>query len=180
MVLGGVAVKRLAVLSSATLIAALGIVTLAGSQEVPIRAATKSVSSSTTPKRDRTRPFTFTTTGRVTPPPFCAPGVQPTTAGGGCVPLICPAAPADNGYCVPPPASALCAGKVTVRFKKIPGPYTISSRSVALKSDCTFRSSVTFRKRNAQRQGTMKVLTRFEGNTFLLPKNARTHLVLAG
>jgi hypothetical protein len=172
-------VKRFAVLTSVTLLSALAFGAWASAQSVPNRATTKSVTSSTTPKRDRTRPYTFTTTGKVTPPPFCAAG-DPGSAAGPCVPLLCPESPAAYSYCIPPPNSALCRGAVTVRFRKAAGTYTISSRRVFLKPDCSYRSQVSFRTTNPLRRGTLTVRARFEGNVLLLPRNAPTHTVRAG
>ncbi len=172
--------KRLLAMSSLSLTAVFLFVSLADGQSGPVRAATQQVTSNTTPQRDRSRPYTFTTTGRVVPPPPCAPGVFPTVPGGNCVPAICPPGATNPAYCVQVPRVLLCTGKVTVRFKKAGGPYTISARSVGLRPDCTFRSRVSFRTRNPLRRGTLRVYTRFEGNPFLLPKNGPTRTVRAG
>lgn len=169
--------KRILVLIPLSIAAVFAAVTAADSQIVPIRAVTQAVTSSTTPKVDRTRPYTFTTTGRIVPAPPCAPG---TRANATCIAPICLAGTTDPKYCENVPRSLLCTGKVTIRFKKRGGIFTTSSRSVGLRPDCTFRSRVTFRTTNPLRRGVLKVSTRFEGNVFLLPKNARTHLVRAG
>lgn len=175
--------KRILAVSSLSLAAVFALSSQASAQFVPpLRAATQSVTSSTTPARDRTRPYTFTTRGRVTPPPPCAFGVFPTSAGGNCVPAVCPRGTNNPLYCIQPPPRVLCTGKVTVRFKKVAGSgvFTISTRIVGLKSDCTYSSRVSFRTRNPLRRGQLKVLARFEGNVFLLPKNAPVRFVRAG
>ena len=78
--------KRMLVVTSLSITAVFLVTTLASGQStVPIRAKAKQVTANTTPKRDRTRPYTFRTSGRVVPPPFCAAGVVPTVAGGNCV-----------------------------------------------------------------------------------------------
>jgi hypothetical protein len=128
-----------------------------------VRAATQSVTSSTTPKRKRTRPYVFTTAGRVVAPPYCAGGAAPSVAGARCVPRTAP----------------LCTGLVTVVFKK--RGNTISSRSAGLRPNCTYRSRVSFdTRRDPLRRGALTVSTRFQGNTMLLPKTARTYVVRAG
>lgn len=71
-----------------------------------------------------------------------------------------------------------CTGVVTVVFKK--SGNTISSRSVGLRPDCSYRSRVSFNTaRDPLRRGTLSVSTRFQGNTILLPKAARTYIVRA-
>jgi hypothetical protein len=169
-------VKRTLVLVPLTLVAALLVTSLADGQAVPVRVAPQQVTSSTTPKRDRTKPYVFTTRGRVVPPAACVPG-GPTT---NCVPLICPAGTSNPIYCAPPALALLCTGNVTVRFKKAGGIYTISARTVALKPDCTFSSLVSFSGNNPLRRGTLKVSTQFEGNGFLLPKAGPKRTVKAG
>ena len=166
-------------LAGLTAVMFVAITAWASADNPPVRASTKQVTSSTTPTRDRTRPYTFTTTGRVVPPPFCAQG-DPGKFAGSCVPLLCPSPITAYSYCVPPTPANLCSGKVTVRVKHLPGPYTLSSRTVSLRSNCTYRSQVSFRTRNPLRRGTLRIYARFEGNAFLLPRNAVTHIVRAG
>jgi proline racemase len=169
------------------------VTSLANGQAPALRAATKAFTAKTTPKRDRTRPYTFTTKGKVTPPPTCAAGVTPTF-GGDCLPLACPPGATtptycvgtvtcppgvtDPQYCTPVPASALCTGKVKVTFKK--SGTTISSRLATVQSDCTYTSRVSFKVRSRQRRGTLQVSVRFQGNSFLLPKSAPLQTVRAG
>jgi hypothetical protein len=170
------------------LVGVFTITSLANSQSTPLRASVQRVTSNTTPKRDRTRPYTFTTTGRVVPPGACPAGT-PVTSGLPCLPPICPP-PTNPGtiyqgpvYCVPPATTAVCSGKITVKFSrrnKGGGVFTISSREVSLKSDCTYRSRVSFRTRDRNRRGVLTVRVRFQGNQYLLPKNAPRRTVLAG
>jgi hypothetical protein len=134
------------------------------------------ITASTTPKRDRTRPYKFTTTGKIIPPAtFCAPGQNPTKAVN-CLPIICPPGATNPAYCVRPPLSLICTGTVTVRFQK--GDTTASSRNVKVKPDCTYSSKVTFSNRSAR--GRYKVRARFQGNLFLLPATSSTQTVRAG
>ncbi len=147
-------------------------------QTPPIKAATRQVTSSTTPKRDRTRPYTFTTRGRVLPPlSFCAPGAA-VVLGGNCVASICPTGTTNPAFCKQPARALLCAGVVTVRIKR--RGTTVSSRSVSVRPDCTYRSRATFRSRLATRRGTLTVRAGFAGNTLLLPKNSSTRAIRAG
>lgn len=139
---------------------------------------TKQVTSSTTPKRDRFRPYTFTTTGKVVPPShYCAPGTG-TTSSGDCIPLFCPPGVTDDSYCIKVSKSVICSGKVTVRFRK--GTTTISSRQVNLSKSCTYRSRVSFRRSSPAHLGVLSVRARFEGNVVLRARNSATHKVRAG
>ena len=90
-----------------------------------------SLSASTTPKRDRRAPYTFTTRGRLNLPSGVA-------------------------------ATAGCDGTIDISFKA--GKKTVSSRRVALKRDCTYRSKVTFRLPRRLNPKTLNVVTVFSGN----------------
>jgi hypothetical protein len=148
-------------------------------QPQPKRALPRRVTSTTNPKRDKTRFYRFTTTGRVVPPPNCLANAAAGSVGTGCVLPICPPDSTNPADCKRPSAAVLCAaGNVTVRFQRL--VYTLSSRRVHLRKDCTFRSTVTIRTANPLRRGRLRVFTRFEGNPLLLPKKAPSHYVLAG
>jgi hypothetical protein len=114
------------------------------------------VTSATTPRRDRARPYRFTTTGRVAAPPACPAGAALALGAGTC--LARPARP--------------CTGTVTVRFKR--RNATISTRRVRLRSDCRYRyrSRVTLNARGRRRLGTLRVLVRYGGNAVLAPRAA--------
>jgi hypothetical protein len=168
-------VKRLLALTSLSLAAVFMVTSPASGQNAPVRVPTQEATSSTTPQRDRTRPYTFTTTGRAVPPPYCAVGA-PQNAGN-CVPLLCAPGVTNTAYCVPPPIVLLCSGNVTVRFRR--GASTISTRSVEVQPDCTYRSRVTFRSRTLV-STTLRVSVRFEGNDFLFPESAPTQTVRVG
>lgn len=159
--------KRFHVLTSVSLTAMLvaGLSSPASGQSPQSRVAPRQVTSATTPKRARIRPYTFTTTGKVVPPPYCE-----SLGARGCVPLLCPPGATTTAYCVRPP---VCAGAVRVRFKRL--TRTISIRRVALRPDCRYRSRVAFRR--AGLRGRLRVLVGFQGNSVLLPKRARTHTV---
>jgi len=140
------------------------------------------VTSTTTPRRDRLRPYTFTTRGRIVPPPkYCAPGMSPTPGAGNCVPILCPAGAMSVAGCQffsQPPRSVICSGVVTVRFQK--RGTTISSRNVSVRSDCTYRSRVSFRTKLKARLGSLRVRSRFQGNGVLSPRSSATRIVRAG
>jgi hypothetical protein len=174
--------KRSLVLTGALSLLAVLLCASPGTAQTPlniVRALPLQVTSSTTPTRDRTRPYTFTTTGRVVPPgSYCGPNVNPTPGAGDCVPILCPAGVTDTRYCLIPGRNVICSGTVTVRFQK--NSTTISSRIVALRSDCTYRSRVSFRTRLITRIGTLRIRSRFDGNVVLLPRNSATKSVRAG
>lgn len=145
------------------------------------RATTEAITAKVTAKRDRTRPYTFTTVGKIEPPPrFCAGNTAPTAPTGvaNCLPLICPKGSTNPAYCVQPPLGVICSGTVTIRFQK--GKSTISSRSVLLKPDCTYTSRVSFRTRSNSRKGVFRVRARFQGNVLLTSVNSPIRTVRAG
>jgi hypothetical protein len=145
------------------------------------RATPDAITSATTPTRDRTRPYTFTTTGTLVPPTtFCLPGASATSASGpgNCIQIFCPKGVLNPAYCTRPPLSLICSGTVTVRFQR--HGTTISSRNVLLKPDCTFSSSVSFRTRSKSRKGVFSVRSRFQGNVLLNPINSAISFVRAG
>lgn len=73
------------------------------------RADPVQVTRSTTPVRDRFRPYTFTTTGRVVAPAgYCAPGQSPV--GSSCVPILCPPGVTNIAYCFVPGLAVICSG----------------------------------------------------------------------
>ncbi len=162
------------------LAAALLSATLGNAQtSAPARGLTERVTIAVTPKRDRVKPYTFTTKGRIFPPPrFCAPGVIPNP-GGNCVPIRCPPGAKNPAYCVRPGLGVICSGKINVRFQK--SRNTISSRNVNVRPDCTYRSKVTLTGRPLRtRTGTFRVRARFQGNSVLKPKTSPTRTVRAG
>jgi len=145
------------------------------------RGFTEEVTATTTPMRDRVRPYTFTTRGRIVTPPtfvFCAPGFDATPGAGNCLPLLCPPGATNLDYCQVPGRSVICSGRLTVRFQK--RNTTISSRKVNVRPDCTYRSRVTFRSPLTARRGVLRVRVRFQGNRVLRPKSSTTQTVRAG
>lgn len=134
------------------------------------------VTAKTTPRRDRTRPYTFTTKGTIVPPrEYCGA----TASGAGpCIGIMCPPGVSDTRFCVRPSRSMICSGVVVVRVKK--QSRTVSSRQVHVKADCTFRSRVTIRTRTLPRGGILRIRARFQGNAVLLPRNSSTTSVRAG
>jgi hypothetical protein len=133
------------------------------------------VTATTTPGPPRERERSFTTTGRVVPPSrYCRAGVSPTEGEGNCIPIICPPGETERRYCFVPGQAAICSGFVTVTFQK--GNTTVSSRTVALRPDCTYSSRVTFRTR----LGRLTVTARFLGNAFLRPKASAPQTVWVG
>jgi hypothetical protein len=137
------------------------------------------VTAKTTPKHDRTKLYTFTTTGRVIAPAYCGPTAVPSIVGSACVLPICPAGSIDPADCTRPAQKLLCAtGKLTVRLIRI--AYTVSTRTVGLRPDCTYRTRVSLKSSSPFRRGALTVRVRFEGNPFLLPKRASSQTVRAG
>jgi hypothetical protein len=176
-------VKRLlAVVAALPVAAALLVPASSGAQSALIsitRASPRQVTISTTPRRDRTRPYTFTTTGRVVPPSrFCNPGEVPRPGGPSCIQILCPPGQTDIRYCLTPGAGVICAGQVTVRVQK--RVTTISSRVVSLSSRCTYRSRVTFNTLLPTRIGSLRFRARFGGNAVMLPRNSATRIARAG
>ena len=132
----------------------------------------------TTPRRDRTRPYTFRTRGRIIPPGrFCSIGELPTR-GANCVPIVCLPGSTDLRYCFRPGRGVICSGTVNVRYQK--RTTTVSSRNVKVRPDCTYRSRVSFDLRLRTRRGVLRVRARFGGNAVLLPATSRTSRVRAG
>ena len=66
------------------------------------------------------------------------------------------------------PAAQACTGKVSVQVKH--GRRTISTRRVSLRRDCTYRSTVSFKRA----KGSLRFLVRFGGNQAIKPVNAKT------
>jgi PKD repeat protein len=122
--------------------------TVTAKPNVITRVTPRSLSARTTPSRDRSLPYVFKTSGRLSLPS----GV----------------ARVDG-----------CNGRVRVTFKV--GQKTISARTTALKSSCAYNTSVTFRDRKRIGKATrLRAIVRFQGNTRLNPKSARTRTVRVG
>jgi len=68
-------------------------------------------------------------------------------------------------------------GVVSVQIKA--RGRTVSTRRARLRSDCTFRSTVSFGARRRLRPGRLRVIARFEGNSTLAPVSARPRRVRA-
>ena len=64
-----------------------------------------------------------------------------------------------------------CRGTITVQFKA--GRKTVSTRRVRLRSNCTYRSRVTFRIQQRLRPRTLRRSVRFGGNAVMRAKSAR-------
>ena len=66
-----------------------------------------------------------------------------------------------------------CTGRVSVQVKA--GKKTISTRRTTLRSNCSYRSTVTFRdRRRFGRRSSLKVRVRFLGNSRVLPQTLKT------
>ena len=169
--------KRLLVLTSLSLTAVFLITSVSIGATIP--RATPGVTSSTTPKKDSKRPYTFTTKGRIVlPTRLCAPNPSPTSVAGGCIPVTCSPGVTDPRYCSRPTLAQLCTGKVNIRFQR--RGRTLSSRNVNVKADCTFSGKATFRSKARSQRGTLRVRSRFQGNQILAPKASTTKSVRAG
>jgi len=142
------------------------------------RGFTEKVTIKTTPKRDRTKPYTFTTSGKIVPPASpCAPGKGPTKDANR-LPTLWPPGTADPRYCVSPGVPRICTGTVTVRVQK--RHTTISTRRVNLEPDCSYSSTVSFHSKLRTRRGVLSFRARFQGNALLLPKSSETVTARAG
>lgn len=174
--------KRSLVLTLVLSLAATLLYASSGSAQTEInivRGTPLQVTNTTTPRRDRLLPYTFTTRGRVvTPTRYCSPGVDPGPGAANCVPILCAAGVTDARYCLVPGRSLICAGVVTVRVQK--RGTTISSRNVSVRPDCTYLSRVTFRTRLRTRIGNLSFRARFQGNVVLAPRNSATRIARAG
>jgi hypothetical protein len=176
-------VKRLLVLTVMLSLAATALYTSSGSAQTTLASIDRGfpvqVTATTTPKRDRLRPYKFTTTGKILPPAkYCGIGVKPTPGTGNCMPILCPAGATDIKYCFVPGRKVICTGTVTVRVQK--HGTTISSRNVGVRPDCTYRSTVSFTSRLPTRRGVFSIRARFQGNPVLQPRNSATKTVRAG
>jgi hypothetical protein len=177
----GALLKRLLITVTLSLATFLLFSSPGGAQSSFVRAVPLKVTATTTPKRERFAPYTFTTRGRVVPPTgYCAPGASPRPGEKNCIPILCPPGATDPRYCLLPGPDVICSGVVTVRFQKRGTTTTISSRNVFLRHDCTYRSRVTFRTRLRTRVGILNVRARFQGNAVLAPKTSATHTVRIG
>jgi hypothetical protein len=172
-------VKRPLVATAAlAMTAAVLCASLSSAQSEIVRASTDKVTAATTPQRDHVRPYTFTTRGRIVPPPkSCAPGQTPSPAGN-CIPIICPPNATSSEYCFGFESSDICSGIVNVRLQK--AHRTISSRNVSVMSDCTYRSRVSFRLNLRTHTGVLRVRARFQGNQVLKPKTSTTSTIRLG
>ena len=144
------------------------------------RAYTNKVTAKTTPTRDRTRPYSFRTTGKIVPPSnACPPKTDPGPGASNCAPPQCPPGTTNPAYCVAQGPAQFCTGKVSVRFKR--GANTISVRRVNVRSDCTYRSRVRFADKKRQlTKGKLNVTVRFLGNPSLYPRSATKQYVYTG
>lgn len=154
----------------------------AGAQEPApqfIRALPTRVTAATTPRRDRYKPYTFTTTGNVIPPKrYCDPGESPGFGPANCTPIFCLPGTTDVADCTYPGTEMICSGRVRVRIQK--AGVTISSRRVTVTPDCTYSSRVSFASLPPARRGTLLVQARFQGNVLFLPRNSSRQNVRAG
>lgn len=72
-----------------------------------------------------------------------------------------------------------CTGRVSIQIKR--GRATVSTRTRAIRPDCSWGSSVSFTSRSRLgRTGRLNVGVRFFGNDVLLPRGARTLQIRAG
>jgi phosphodiesterase/alkaline phosphatase D-like protein len=76
------------------------------------------------------------------------------------------------------PPGVGCTGLVYVRYLR--GRKAVAFRKVPLVSNCTYGTSVAFRRRIAHTTTRLRVVVRFQGNAYLRPANARTRRVKLG
>jgi hypothetical protein len=140
-----------------------------GASSAATRLATKT-SAKTTPSKRTHRPYKFTTSGKISFTPN----------------LVCPTGQTNPIYCTRPPAKCnqgLSPGLVAVRYKV--GTNTISLRRAVVGTDCTYKSTVTFKRSRlskfksfTSKKGLrLKVTERFLGDANLLPSGGPTHFV---
>jgi hypothetical protein len=136
------------------------------------------VSGRTTPEHAEKRPYAFTTTGGLTLPPYCAPGVSVKAAAWMCIPVVCPTGATSTDGCTRPSKATVCKGTVTVRFYKF--QQSVATRATSVGADCRYRTKVTFNRLPWYRRGRLRVDVRFEGNTFLRKRGALWEYVRSG
>ncbi len=83
----------------------------------------------------------------------------------------------SRGRMTPPTGRAVCGGKVLVRIKS--GKLTLSSRTVNLRADGTYVSTVRLKLPRRITKARLSVRARFLGNEPYLPKSARARTVRA-
>ena len=76
------------------------------------------------------------------------------------------------------PAQVCGAGRVAVQTKA--GHATVSNRRVRLRSDCTYRITLTLHLRSRLGSGRLRFIARFLGNDALRPARAKTRTARAG
>ncbi len=140
------------------------------------------VTAKSKPKTDKKSPFKFTISGTVLfPARYCAPGATPGGGPANCIPITCGPGVTNAAYCAKPGGAQLCAGKVRVLVKR--GSRTWGKKTAKLKANCTFKIAVTLKKKVNKKRlnyGTLKVSTRFLGNTVLKARSAKTLTVRGG
>ena len=88
----------------------------------------------------------------------------------------CPAGTTDTTYCTPDvDKDKGCKGKVRVQYQL--GTKIISSKSVNVKKDCSYKSSVTFKDKTLAGKR-LRVKARFMGNTVLSAKDSAARRLL--
>jgi hypothetical protein len=141
------------------------------------RATPKRLTSSTSPERDRTAPYGYTTSGELQLPDrmsMCPPGhggddrQQRDDHGGG---------GDDDDYCAKFTKKQACTG--TVRVTYVQNNSTVKQVDDTLNSKCEYSVSVSLTSSQVN-PGNIKVKARFLGNTFLKPIDAPDDTVRAG
>lgn len=172
--------KRLLILTVLASATALVVTSIGYAVPLANRGNPEAVTSTVTPKRDRTRPYTFRTRGTVTlPPRYCSspntiPG--PSRSATNCIPIVCPPGAVNASYCTRPTRAQVCTGRLRVRFYR--GVRTFSNKSAFLRPDCTYAQSKTMEKRATR--GRLNVRVTFLGNAYLKTKAASVKNVRAG
>jgi hypothetical protein len=146
------------------------------------KASPDKVSAKSKPKTDKKKPFRYKISGTITIPlRFCAAGGVPGTGAANCLPITCAPGVTNAAYCAVPGIAQICTGKVRIQIKR--GSKTWGKKNATVGPTCTYKVTVTLKKKlkkKTLKPGTLKVKTRFLGNTVLKARNAKTLTVRAG
>ncbi|MGH2840273.1 MAG: hypothetical protein ACRDKY_05540 [Solirubrobacteraceae bacterium] len=174
--------KRSLMLVVASLTVALLATPIAAGQSSGLKAGTDKVTVKVKPKTDKKSPYKFKVSGAITfPTRFCTPNAAPGTGAANCFPIVCGPGVTNPAYCTLPDFTKLCSGKVRVLIKR--GSRTWGKKNVTVKANCTYKVTVTLKKKVKKKTltyGRLKVSTRFLGNPVLKARSAKTLTVRAG
>jgi hypothetical protein len=126
------------------------------------RATPKGLTASTTPTRDRTAPYDFTTSGQLVLPDQLQ---------------MCPAGTSDPNYCTSFTKKQACQGTVRVTYEQ--GGKTIKTIDDSLDKKCQYSASVSLTAKQVK-TGSLTIKVQFLGNDYLKPVSAPSNTVQIG